>query len=514
MAKQKTIPDPILMVLSIFLVTGFQFYWLKNNYNREKKNLEVSAGVDFQETVTKLQASKLKLNISFKDSAKQHDIKVIIKDSDFVGHSPNLHEKKFNARAIVTMVDAIRDKSEHDSVFKTTTIVAPGKDKHFFYADSVLNSGGLGSWKIPDKVIQLLSGVDSLQDSLKIPEITKAYIDKLKEDKIVVPFTISKIDSMVTDEGYPDFANVVVGFSHPKTYQLKLGNTFPFLIKKISTPIIFSVFLVGLTIISFIVLYRNLAKQRRLTEIKNEFISNITHELKTPIATVSVAIEALRNFDAVHDPEKTKEYLDISASELQRLGLLVDKVLKLSMLENRHIELKKENFDLHDLINEVIQIMKVQFEKQHAHVIVETKGKNFPVEADRLHMTSVLYNLLDNALKYGSKDPVITIQLASPKENILELKISDNGPGIPKEYQSKIFEKFFRVPTGNQHDTKGHGLGLSYVKEIIMNHMGYITVNSDKESGTTFTILIPMKAAPVVDFGDGRKIIRKVIRIG
>ena len=243
--------------------------------------------------------------------------------------------------------------------------------------------------------------------------------------------------------------------------------------------------------------------------MKNEFISNITHELKTPIATVGVAIEALRNFGASQNPEKTKEYLEISAAELQRLGLLVDKVLKLSMFENKTVELKKEMFDMRQLVNEIMQIMKLQFEKCQAKVNVKIVGDNFMIEADRLHITSVLYNLLDNALKYSNENPVIELQLSSLPGNILEIKVRDNGRGIAKEYQSRVFEKFFRVPDFNRHNIKGYGLGLSYVKEIVTSHMGYIVVESESGKGSTFTIKLPMKEMPVIDFGNGRKIYQK-----
>jgi signal transduction histidine kinase len=227
-----------------------------------------------------------------------------------------------------------------------------------------------------------------------------------------------------------------------------LGNTFPYLIKRITLPIIFSILLLGITILSFVLLYKNLLKQRRLAELKNDFISNITHELKTPIATVGVAIEALKNFNAIHDPERTKEYLDISSNELQRLNLLVDKVLRLSMFEKKEMELKKEPVDMQELINEVLNIMKLQFQKHHASVNVKTEGNNFTIEADRLHITSVLYNLLDNALKYSRESPVIEIQLSVLPRDIVKLKVSDNGIGIAKVYQRKIFDKFFRVPMG------------------------------------------------------------------
>jgi len=224
--------------------------------------------------------------------------------------------------------------------------------------------------------------------------------------------------------------------------------------------------------------------------LKNEFISNITHELKTPIATVGVAIEALKNFNAIHDPERTREYLDISQNELQRLGLLVDKVLKLSMFEKKEMELKKEHFDCKQLTEEVMNSMRLQFEKYHAKVNLRTTGDNFIVEADKLHITSVIYNLLDNALKYSRENPVIDVLLKSNPDNI-EFSVSDNGIGIPPAYKEKVFDKFFRVPTGDKHNIKGYGLGLSYVAEVIKRHQGNVQVESELGKGSTFTAKFP-----------------------
>jgi two-component system phosphate regulon sensor histidine kinase PhoR len=205
---------------------------------------------------------------------------------------------------------------------------------------------------------------------------------------------------------------------------------------------------------------------------------------------VGVAIEALKNFNAIHDPQKTKEYLDISSNELQRLGLLVDKVLKLSMFEKREIELNKENFDIRELAGEVLDTMKLQFEKNNAAINFTTAGNDFTINADKLHITSVIYNLLDNALKYRNEDPVINVHL-SVQQNNIELAVSDNGIGIAPEYQSKIFDKFFRVPTENKHVVKGYGLGLSYVSHVIAQHHGSIHVESEINKGSTFICLIP-----------------------
>jgi two-component system phosphate regulon sensor histidine kinase PhoR len=158
--------------------------------------------------------------------------------------------------------------------------------------------------------------------------------------------------------------------------------------------------------------------------------------------------------------------------------------------------------------------MKLQFEKHNATVSVKTEGNNFMIEADRLHITSVLYNLLDNALKYSSEVPVIEVKLSELPRDIIELNVTDNGIGIPKEFQRKIFDKFFRVPMGDRHNIKGYGLGLSYVSEIVRRHMGYIKVESEPGKGTTFTVKLPRKEADVIYIDDKRKIIKEEIKLG
>jgi two-component system phosphate regulon sensor histidine kinase PhoR len=281
---------------------------------------------------------------------------------------------------------------------------------------------------------------------------------------------------------------------------------------KLKLPILFSLLLLGVTIAAFVLLYRNMIKQHRLSALKNEFISNITHELKTPIATVGVAIEALKNFNALDDPKRTREYLDISQNELQRLNLLVDKVLKLSVFENKAIELRKEVFDLKQLTEEIMNTMRLQFEKYRATVSLQAEGDNYSLEADKLHITSVIYNLLDNALKYSKENPVIEVNILS-HEQYISLSVKDNGIGIPPEYRKKVFDKFFRVPMGDKHNIKGYGLGLSYVSEIASRHHGYITVDSELGKGSTFTVNIPYKEESVIKF-DGQRSIKKEFRLG
>jgi two-component system phosphate regulon sensor histidine kinase PhoR len=244
--------------------------------------------------------------------------------------------------------------------------------------------------------------------------------------------------------------------------------------------------------------------QRRLADIKNDFISNITHELKTPIATVNVAIEAMKSFNVLNDTKRTQEYLDISASELKRLSLLVDKVLKLSMFEKKEIELKKEWFNLHELVKEVMSSMRLQFEKQKTIMSMSITGDKLDIKADRLHITSVVYNLLDNALKYSNQGSKIDINITSHPQYI-ELNVSDNGIGISEEFRSKIFEQFFRVPSGDRHNIKGYGLGLSYVNHIVKIHRGLIKVESELGKGSTFSVRLPYDDATLISLDKNRK---------
>src|SRR5690606_24186935 len=198
-----------------------------------------------------------------------------------------------------------------------------------------------------------------------------AYTKNLQKEGITVPFSIirkEESDIKRGEEPRPEWNKATIGLTHPISYQVQLGNTFNYIFEKILPQIIFSIFLIGLTITAFSVLYRNLRAQQRLTNIKNDFISNITHELKTPISTVSVAIEAIKNFNVLQQPERTKEYLDIAGNELNRLSMLVDKVLKLSMFEKQQTELKYEYFDIKKLAAEVIDSMGLQFEKAKAKV--------------------------------------------------------------------------------------------------------------------------------------------------
>jgi len=484
----------ILMTITILGIIAFQGYWLRENYKREEKTLSFKTDVAFRETVRQLQEKNLKLGKSMpflKDSIPNgRNMRVFVNTEHPGPRIVNVDPHRELATTLNIVGQKIKDSALKRIAGKNKVMITMDNSALSISKDSM--SFTPEEWMGPegkeDYIMQFLYSVDSLQDSIKLKDVQLAYTKVLDNQKIDIPFSITKTKSEFPNRR--DEPNkVTVGFANPVTFSLVKGNTVPYLLKRIASPLLFSVFLIALTILSFVLLYRNMKKQQRLAELKNDFISNITHELKTPIATVGVAIEALKNFNAMQSPERTKEYLDISSNEVNRLNLLVDKVLKLSMFEKKEIQLNLEAIDLRSLADEVLASMRLQLEKKNASVILTHSG-NTSLMGDRLHLLSVVFNLVDNALKYSPENPDIKIAVEE-KENNVELRVADNGVGIPDEYKTKVFEKFFRVPAGNVHNIKGYGLGLSYAASVVKKHGGTIEAKNNEGGGTSFTITLP-----------------------
>jgi len=478
---------PILLVVTIVVITGFQLFWIWQNFQNEKRSLEVKTGINFREAVYALQAAQLSnrfgLPVGTTDSFQIEIVEGGMQHEKLIRHS--------KTREVVSMVNVLRNRKDSLIQQPAKVTITANPRPGIFIKDSTTDPD---AWeqKSGAVFIKMLSGIDSLTDTLKLTDIHKATNAIFIKEKIDVPFSVIKKDTVVNENMFPGQTEVTVGFAKPSTYKLELGNTAPYLFMKLLSPILFSIFLIAVTMASFVLLYRNLLQQQRLAALKNDFISNVTHELKTPIATVNVALEAMKNFNAINDPVKTKEYLDISQGELQRLSLLVDKVLRISMFENREIHLNNETVDMSALVSEVASSMRLQFEKKSANIHIEVSGDNTEIQADRLHMMSVVYNLFDNALKYSEDAATVNVDIKDLGDQ-LELSVADNGIGIPVAYRRRVFEKFFRVPHGDTHNVKGYGLGLSYVSQIIREHHGTIRVESAEGQGSRFIITIPRR---------------------
>jgi two-component system, OmpR family, phosphate regulon sensor histidine kinase PhoR len=215
----------------------------------------------------------------------------------------------------------------------------------------------------------------------------------------------------------------------------------------------------------------------------------MTHEFKTPISTIAISTEVLKQPGIVQFPERLLNYATIIENENQRLKQQVERVLQMARLDKEDLGLKKETLNVHELIREAVKNKSFQSAGVSIHLHLEAASSS--VAVDKLHMVNVLYNLLDNGIKYNNHTPEIRVSTRSSKKSI-EIEIQDNGIGIHKDNQKKIFNRFYRVPTGNLHDVKGFGLGLSYVKRIVEAHEGKITVCSELGIGSKFTIQLPL----------------------
>ncbi len=231
-------------------------------------------------------------------------------------------------------------------------------------------------------------------------------------------------------------------------------------------------------------------RQKKLSVIKNDFINNMTHEFKTPISTISLAIQVLKDKTIAKDVERSERYLGIIQNENYRLGTQVEKVLQMAQLDKGDVQMNFTAVNMHEIIEQVLANIGVQIEQKNGLVNLELDAENDNVWADEVHLTNIIYNLLDNANKYSLEQPEITITTANTPSS-LSIKISDKGIGMSKEQLDKIFDKFYRVPTGNVHNVKGFGLGLSYVKKMVDWHSGRVNVASKLNEGTTFEIVLP-----------------------
>jgi two-component system phosphate regulon sensor histidine kinase PhoR len=232
---------------------------------------------------------------------------------------------------------------------------------------------------------------------------------------------------------------------------------------------------------------RSVIKSKKLVRIRRELMNNLTHELKTPISTIGLASEALGDSDLKLNEEQKNYYISMIRGENKRLGVLVEKVLQASLSDSKSLKLYPVELNIHDVIKDVVRNVAMQVRKQGGKIELFLKATNPIIRADKIHLTNVIFNLLDNAIKYSPDGAQIEI-ISNQTEDGVELLVKDNGVGIPKEYIGKVFERLFRVPTGNVHDVKGFGLGLSYVKTVIERHGGVIYVESEVDKGSTFVV--------------------------
>ncbi len=263
-----------------------------------------------------------------------------------------------------------------------------------------------------------------------------------------------------------------------------------FLLRKLGTSLILSGLLAFGVLGCLAYALRTIVRQKQLSEIKTDFINNMTHELKTPIATISLASEALSDNSVVFPEEKKAEYLSMISTEADRLSSQVEKVLQMSLLDQSDFGLKLEIVNIHDLIRDIHDSFGLRMSSRRGRVVLDLNADKHLVQGDKMHLRQMLSNLLDNADKYSPDKPDLRVT-TSDKEDGIEIEVIDKGLGIGRDKLKRIFERFYRVPSGNVHDVKGFGLGLSYVMSMARAHKGQVTASSKLGKGSSFRIFLP-----------------------
>jgi two-component system phosphate regulon sensor histidine kinase PhoR len=335
-----------------------------------------------------------------------------------------------------------------------------------------------------DSVLRKYIGFSHLESNYEFA------IAKSKNDSII--FATKHFDKYVKTETV--FRHTLSMFYRDESYHVKL--IFPgfqkTLISNVWGWLILSFSFLLVIIFCFCFIIFAVYRQKRLSEMKTDFINNMTHEFKTPISTITLASEVLVNSNKDTAIEKIHRYSKIIYDENLRMRSQVDKVLQMAQYDRKNFEISKELLDIHELIQQSVNNFCLEDNNNAADVVLDLKAKNYNIYADSMHMVNIIKNLVDNAFKYSPKDPKIEVSTYD-KDGHLVIVVKDNGIGISEKYQKYVFDRFYRVPTGDVHDVQGSGIGLYYVKTMVEAHSGTINLESEPGVGSKFEVVLPIK---------------------
>lgn len=489
-----------LFILAIAAALGLlvlQIFWVYHEWKNTKEVLQRQIGYCFQAAVNKELDKR-------KDILKVY-LKTLLSDRSFV--DIKLQYKAEDNKWMITMYD-VQKRKDYSSW--TITEIPSGTnltpDQKTTIIDQYVNT-------------HLSKSIEEDEIYFYTQRFGKLWTDKYRRLKLDSFFLKDEFKSLLAEQNINALFSIQFTDSSQKIKQAA-KNLNAFFVKPVSInysaiydqetkyfavvyiyspiPLVFSrlwlalfatLLMLLLTFYCLFRMYKTILQQKELHELKNDFIGNMTHELKTPIATVTAAIDALQYFGGLNNKDKSEKYLNTSRTELQRLNDIVSKVLNISIYERQLTELQKKPVNVQRLAKSVIQAFEVQTSKPFCFDI-QCTPPDIHVMADEMHLKNVLHNLVDNAIKYVP-DNLRLVLSASIQDKSVVLSIHDNGGGIEEKHMPHLFEKFYRVPSGNVQSVKGFGLGLFYVKQIIQQHGGHVQAHSHKNEGTTFTISLP-----------------------
>ena len=522
MGKKVFVSLVALMSLSLIGIIFVQSYWINTSIENTEDEFATTVIQILESTSNKIE--KQERNNYFNrlekliDSLGQLPSQTVISELNVIQRDSRTNETFLHRSGIIEENYKV-PTSEYFEGADTDSITLKkiyGKSETTFFDELGIDQSKVTLQKRIDRVNQLPS-----YSTLQLEEIYKTLANKRPIHKRL---TNNQINLIVAQELFDKGLNLEYEFAvysndlatsvHSEEYELlknieystslfedntegsfNLRLTFPnkkkFLLSSILSMVILSITFTGIIILLFVFALYQLLRQRQISQIKTDFINNMTHEFKTPIATINLALDAIRNPKIMGDDTKVKRYLKMIGEENKRMHAQVENVLRISRLEKKQLDIKKEKFELHDLIEDAIPHIELMVEDRGGEIKTNFEAKTSTVLVNESHFTNVIVNILDNAIKYSPDAPEINVFTETVRNSIV-LKISDKGNGMSKSVQKKIFEKFYREHTGNVHNVKGHGLGLAYVKQIIDDHQGEIFVESEKGKGTTFIIKLPL----------------------
>ena len=480
-----------LMISSQLLLTSFVIYWLVGQYRAEKTQLHEQLRHEYLLVHDELVDSML----------MQHLVMPSLDDSLVIRiHAQDIFapmEVPDSAPRVVMMKQFIAEVPDHEEMLG------------IHLGESNLPDTGARSIDITSMITEEERMVRSVklfinenQEAFSRDTGLHVYAMNLDSSSLVLQMELAlrekdwtfALDWPVEDPRNSDLTKVHGLFlgGEPNRYlpALQVHQFGAYLIRSIFPQMLFGLILLLLSGSALLFAYRSLLRQLALNRLRDDFIGNISHELKTPVSTVKIALEALRTYDLQKDPKVSGEYLEMAASELERLERLVTKVLHHEMLNNPSLVLEKEDCSLGDLARSVVRTLETPIRETGARVTVAEEGEACSVKVDRVYVEGMIMNLMDNSLKYTGKDPEILIKIEC-KPSGASLSVTDDGPGIPEEYRDQVFEKFFRIPSGNKHNVKGYGLGLNFAAQVMAQHGGSISFNNLSEGGCRFTLQFP-----------------------
>ncbi len=462
-----------LATIAIVILLSLQTYWLKTFIGVNDRIFISNANMAVGNAIYKIEKSEIAKSVKKR-------VKKFPKDSVFFKTTDSA--KKFLSMYYQYFQDTLDQQSmfaNHNNQSKIASDLLNNmlNFMHFDLIDNRLNSIKLDSAlriELRNKGIETNYeyGVYSEKRHFLMIQKTGLYTKEL--------MTKSLKFNLFPGDIFKESGFLYVYFPHEKGY----------ILKNMWKMFLISGLLVGILVFIFIHTILILIKQKRLSEMTSNMINNLTHEFKTPISTISLACEVLNDTAMMKTGKMFKNYIDVIKEENKRLEIMTEVLFEAAVIEKGQLKLRKEKVSIHNLIYDVIKNKNIEIEKKNGNIKTELTAVHDLINCDKEHLKNVIYNLLDNAIKYSPESPEIVIKSENIEEGII-ISVTDKGMGISRKDQKKIFENLYRVPTGNLHDIKGFGLGLGYVKAVIEKHGGSVGVVSELKKGTTFNILLP-----------------------